>query len=202
MPKKIDMRLLFVALPFFALQCFVAPQFMTARALAQEANQSPVVWEPKVVFSTEQEQTCLLKVGDEFPQVELPNLTGDMFDLGDRADGSLTVIAFWHEKPVAGVQLRNTIVRYVGPTGVGLISIYVGDHPEAAQRISASDADGTGTHLMDKGELWNQVATDEPPRVFLLQGRKVVWMDNEYSLATQHELLNAIRHFSAKAPAE
>ena len=167
---------------------------------AQDDEAQPATWEPKVAFSAEQSRMCPLDVGDEFPTAELTNLAGDDFDLaGALADG-WTLVAFWNEEYVGGVQIRNHLMRVLGDAdNVQVITVYVGDDRQEAEKIVATDPDQTATHTQDsEGALWSEVAKkSQPPRLFLLKGNQIVWLDIEYSQAAEREMLNAIR-FHAK----
>lgn len=182
MPKMKCLGWLFLTLPM-----------MNPTVTAQP--EASVGWEPRVVFSDEQQRGCLVVVGDEFPQATLSRLSGGDFDLGTLDEAGLTLVAFWNYERIGGVQLCRKITEDVKGTGAELVTIFVGTDQETAQKIARD----FGTHLIGGGELWKQVANGAPPRVFLLKGGQIVWMDIEYSLDTRREMLNAIRHFSQAA---
>lgn len=158
---------------------------------------------PKVVMSDELLATCLIKVDDTIPEVELADLDDKMNELGSLYGPKLTVVCFWtigkttRSKLTAGAVLQDLtkdIVEAFGEQGVRVIAINVGDSAEEANKY-ASDPQVTFPVLLDpQGEYYAKIATERKmPRTFLLDAQgKVLWFDLEYSNTARRNLVQGI----------
>jgi len=153
---------------------------------------------PKVVMTQAHAASCLVKVGDPFPELTLNDPRGEPTTLESLRGDALTVVLFWNASTPYGVaQLRDLetdVRKRFDSLGVSVVGIDVGDSAEAVRDI-ASDKGVTYPQLLDSdGSLYRQVATRFIPRVYLLDTNgTVLWFDLEYSVATRRHLLQAIR---------
>jgi len=160
-------------------------------------NSAMAVTQPKVVFSDEHAKTCLVQVGDEMPQVELPNTEGDVLGLVDLYGQVLTVVVLWTSRhPYAKEQFERLSREVVTPYekhGVNVVAINRGDSVEEVQRL-AKASDATFPNLVDSDAVaFQTIATSKLPRTYLLDpAGKILWLDIEYSESTRRELRNAI----------
>lgn len=157
---------------------------------------------PLVVLSEGHAATCKLRVGDEFPQLALPDFEGVTHELSSLFGERLTVVIFWRAaNPYSVYELKDVAQRIATPladAGVKVIAVDVRDPLELA-RSAAEVAGGDITQLHDaQGQLYDAVATGRLPRTYLLDTHgKILWFDLEYSLETRRHLLQAV-HFALK----
>jgi len=153
---------------------------------------------PKVLLTEGHAKTCLVKVGDPLPDIQLPDLDGKQQSLDKLLGSKLTVVAFWTSShPYAVEELADlgpTISARFGARGVHVIAVNERDSPEAARKT----LEGLGVkfpNLMDdQGTALGQIATGRLPRTYLIDHqRKILWFDIEYSRSTRRDLLRAIQ---------
>lgn len=158
---------------------------------------------PKVFLTQAHADTCLVKVGDAFPELRLANLGGEPQSLDKLRGEKLTVVVFWNGKrPTALDELADlnpcVVQRFPGK-GVAVVGVNSGDDPQLASELTKK-AEATFVNLSDRdGKALAQVATAKLPRTYLLDASgKVIWFDLEYSRTTRRELVQAIRFQLAK----
>src|SRR5690606_13613092 len=70
---------------------------------------------PKVVLTEAHAKTCKVRIGDTFPNLELPNAKGEPQTLANLFGNKLTVVVFWNaSKPTALEELAD-VARIYGP---------------------------------------------------------------------------------------
>jgi len=153
---------------------------------------------PKVVLSDAHAKTCLVKVGDALPEIQLKTLAGKPQPLAPLLGKRLTVVLFWHSANSYAVEeladLGPDVGKPFADAGVKLIAIDERDRADVVaalvKRLGITfpvllDADGKGL---------SGVATRRLPRTYLLDGQgKILWFDIEYSASTRRQLRDAIR---------
>ena len=155
---------------------------------------------PIVQMSQEHEETCLVKVGDDFPSLSLTDLSGGSEALATYLGKRLTVVVFWSlQQPYASEQysyLHREIVQPYGNNGVDLVAINVGDSVDDV-KSRVKEEGGEFTNFVDPERVaFQQVATMKLPRTYLLDaGGSILWFDIEYSRSTRRNLDRAIRFF-------
>ncbi len=158
---------------------------------------------PKVFLTEAHAKTCLVKVGDPFPDLRLPDLQGQEQSLAALLGKKFTVVVFWTGKrPTSLVELADLgpgVVQRFPNQGVAVIGVNSGDDPQLAGEL-LKHAGGTFVNLSDRdGKALAQVATARIPRTYLLDASgKVLWFDLEYSRTTRRELVQAIRFLLAR----
>ena len=157
---------------------------------------------PEVMLSAAHADKCFVRVGDEFPEFRLPDLTGKALSLVDVQGESLTVVVLWSaDRILAEEQLRfleQRIGRYAD-LGVKRVAINVGDAPDRVRAVLDPIEKSYANLLDPDGRLLMRVGQDHLPRTYLLdrEGR-VLWFDIEFSRQTREQLEQAI-HASLKA---
>jgi len=155
---------------------------------------------PLVVLSQAHADSCLVQVGDAFPEFELSDLAGASRNWRDLLGEKLTIVVLWHSRSVYAVEQVNrleleTAEPYQG-TGVNVVAVNVGDTAEQL-RDWLNGSESPVTHLLDpQREAFAQIATHRFPRTYLLDtDGRILWLDLEYSQTTRRELENAVRYF-------
>ena len=158
---------------------------------------------PKVVLTEGQRATCHVREGDLMPDEELPGLDGNPQTLAAlRAEQKLTVVCFWKS---GETDLGKTKAREIlgdlqelsdahSAQGVRVVGINEGD-PAETVREQVAAAKANFPNLLDAdGVLFDKVATEGLPRVYLLgpEGR-ILWFDLEFSLTTGRRLEEGIQ---------
>jgi peroxiredoxin len=151
---------------------------------------------PQVVLSKAHAEDCLLRIGDEFPDARLPDLTGRMQSLEELQGDSLTVVVFWSgDRLLAGDQLRylnEHIARYAD-LGVKAIAINVGQAPESVRKTAEQLKLEVPILLDLDRRLFSRVGKAHLPRTYLLdRNGSVLWLDIEFSRHTRDGLEQAI----------
>jgi peroxiredoxin len=153
---------------------------------------------PSVVLSDQHAALCKVKVGDPFPALELPDISGARKTLNELYGSKLTLVVFWNGKQPTAIEELSDLTRYFLPRfadkGLAVVAIDSGDEATKAGELSQkagaaypvlSDADGAAL---------TQVATSKLPRSYLLDpSGKIIWFDLEYSPTTRRDLAQAIR---------
>jgi peroxiredoxin len=159
---------------------------------------------PQVVLTEDHAKTCLVRVGDAFPKLELPNLQGQPQEFGNLVGDKLTIVVFWNAMlPTAIEELSDLQSRFLaefGGSGVAVVGVNVQDDPKLAAELAAQ----TGARfpqLSDRdGTAFARLATRKLPRTYLIDASgKILWFDLEYSRTTRQQLLSALR-FALKGP--
>lgn len=158
------------------------------------------VYEPQVLMSQRDADSCLVKTDASFPVGQLSDLEGQEHSLKELFGEKLTVIVFWANGNRLGrEQIQRLEAETVLPfenTGLSVVAINIGDPPEQIGDLLPVDPKPRFTILLDTDtELFSKVATGRHPRTYLLDATgKVLWFDIEYSRSTARDLANAI-HF-------
>ena len=180
------------------------PEGKTEAPAAEEETVAPVVEPPppptipKVTLSETSAATCLVKVDDMMPEGRLPDLEGNSQELRELRGEKLTVVYFWTaDNPYALAGLSDLATDVVTPyadKGVKVIAINEDKDPEAAKK-HVQELKAEFVHLHDpEGKYFAQVATEELPRVYLLDAEgKILWFDLEYSRSVRRNLLQAVQ---------
>jgi len=159
-----------------------------------------VIYEPKVVLSASHEATCLVKVGDEMPELALKSLAGETVSLKELRGNHLTVVVFWTTRlALASEQFERLGFEVALPfkeLGVRVVAVNVGDPVEQIELHEVAEDDVTCV-LDPDGSATAKVATDKLPRTYLIDSDgRILWFDIGYSRTTRRQLKNAVFYFS------
>jgi peroxiredoxin len=179
------------------------PARKTRKASPKVEEPPPKPTVPKVNLTAKQRATCLVQVGDAFPDATLPDLEGKTQDVKSLYGEKLTVVCLWgvgdpkFSEAVAVDMLQSLQQEFAEPfagKGVRVIGIPVESPPEAVAPL-ATKAGAKFPELLDAEKtLFTKVASEKLPRVYLLDaGGKILWFDVEYSRSTRRDLLQAIQ---------
>jgi peroxiredoxin len=158
---------------------------------------------PEVHMPEALRDTCLVFVGDEMPGGELADLEGNTKSLAELRGEKLTVILFWNRGEELFAQMAATaaledlqkdVAEPYGSKGVAVVAINVKDSAEGA-RQNVDEAGAKYPILSDpEGEYFAKVATQDLPRVYLLDADgKLLWLDVEFSRTTRRNLMQAVQ---------
>ncbi len=142
--------------------------------------------------------TCLVKVGDAFPDADLVDRDGEDVATKDLLGERLTLVVFWaNSHRSAREQIERLPLEVTEPfkgTGIDVLAINVGDPVgQAADILPAEKRAGISLLHDSDGVFFAKVATERIPRCYLLDREgKILWLDIEYSRGTARELTNAI----------
>jgi peroxiredoxin len=132
------------------------------------------------------------------PEIELPDLDGNLRNLSSQYGSKLTVVCFWRgDRALARAELADlgpdVAVAYSG-RGVNVVGIAVEETSASARRYAA-EAGSPFPILVDAdGSAFAKVGSDKLPRTYLLDATgTILWFDIEYSRATRRDLRQAIR---------
>lgn len=150
---------------------------------------------PKVVLSSRDLETCLIKVGDVAPDGELADLEGAKQNLRGLFGKKATVLLFWTEENPYAVQalenLQGDVAEKYPGQDVRVVGIDLNDSPQVA-RQAIDDGKVKYANLLDpQGSYLAKFTADAEklPRVYLLDAQgKVLWFDVEYSDTTERDL--------------
>lgn len=154
---------------------------------------------PLVSMTHDHAETCRVKVGDQFPEVELKDLSDQAQPLAKLRGQKMTVVVFWNGKRATAreqlADLEPAILARFGTSGVGIVGVNTGDDPQLVGEL-AKQAGASFPVMSDRdGTLLAQVAPGKVPATYLLDAAgKVLWFDIEYSRSTRRELVEAIRY--------
>jgi peroxiredoxin len=154
---------------------------------------------PKVVLSDQHAAMCKVKVGDPFPNLELPDTGGQQRSLTELYGPKLTLVVFWDGTQPTALEEISDLNRYhlprFGGKGLAVVAVNCGDGATRAAEL-AKNAGASYPILVDADrQALAQVASDKLPRSYLLDpSGKVIWFDLEYSPTTRRDLAVAIRH--------
>jgi peroxiredoxin len=154
---------------------------------------------PKVVLTEQHAAMSPVKVGDQFPNLELPDVAGAQRSLTELYGPKLTLVVFWSSAQPTALEELSDMNRYYLPRfaekGLAVVAVNAGE--PAAQAGELAKATGaTFVVLSDPNKTaFAQVATGKLPRSYLLDASgRVIWFDLEYSPTTRRDLAVAIRH--------
>lgn len=167
------------------------------RTAFYRADETPAKM-PAVALSKGHEALCKVKVGDQMPDISLPQLGGEATKLSSLLGDKATVVVFWRgDRRMAREQLADLgpdVIEPFGKSGVTVVGVAV-DAPEADVQAALKAAQVDFTNLLDAdGKVFAEVGSEKLPRTYLLDPQgKVLWFDIEYSLGTRRELHEALR---------
>jgi len=161
----------------------------------------PVV--PRVWLSDGHVKQCKVGVGESFPAIKLPNISGALTDLVSLRGRKATVILFWHPDRwmarTALVDMQRDIFKRFDPEKISVVGIAV--HQQASDLPSVlGKLNAEFPQLVDTtGEALSQVGTLTLPRIYVLDSEgTIVWFDIEYSEATRRELQQTLSVLTAE----
>jgi len=156
------------------------------------------VYEPQVLMSRRDADSCLVKTGDPFPVARLSDLEGREHSLKELFGEKLTVLVFWSNGNRLGrEQIQRLEAETVLPfkdTGLSVVAINISDPAEQIGDLLPADRKIDFTILLDTdAALYSMVATGRNPRTYLLDANgNILWFDIEYSRSAARDLANAI----------
>ncbi|MFM2097226.1 MAG: hypothetical protein RIS70_4350 [Planctomycetota bacterium] len=163
------------------------------------------LYKPQVALSSAHQQTCLVSIGDPFPALDLPDVSGRIRDWKEVLGPNLTVVVVWSSRSVFSVEQVSRLEReatdlYQG-AGVHVVAMNVGDTVEKMTEWTQG-GETPVVHLLDtNGAAFEKLATRHMPRTYLLDSDgRIVWLDIEYSQTTRRDLENAVRYFLKNPP--
>jgi peroxiredoxin len=153
---------------------------------------------PKVVLSEAHAKTCLVKVGDTLPEMQLKTLAGKPQPLAALLGKRLTVVLFWRSGNSYAVEeladLGPDVGKPFADKGVQVIAIDERDPADVVAALVKRLGISFPMLLDSDGKALADVATRRLPRTYLLDEQgKILWFDIEYSASTRRELRDAIR---------
>jgi peroxiredoxin len=159
---------------------------------------------PVVRMSDAHAKTCLVNIGDAFPEMSLLDVQGQPRTLSEFYGPKLTLVVFWSARQRLAreqfARLEREVVQQHGGRGVKVVAINVGGRQEETQKLTKKSGATFECWLDGGGDAFALVAARKLPRSYLLDPDGVVlWLDIEYSQGTRRELRNAIEYFSGGA---
>lgn len=157
---------------------------------------------PAVVLSARHAADCRVRVGDEFPAIELPRREAGPTKLATFAGERATVVLFWTPggwmSRAALADVARDVAAQARDSSVGVVGVITGGTPEAAE-AELTKAGAKFSQLVDAdGEALAKVGESALPRVLVLDGsHRIVWFDLEYSEATRREMQQALAALTA-----
>jgi peroxiredoxin len=158
---------------------------------------------PKVSLTDKLSVTCLVKVGNELPDVELAGLDGNKVALKSLYGNALTVVFFWNIGPTTYAQqsvinalgdMQKDILEPFGAKELKVVDINVGNTPEEAKKLLEASGVSFPSLFDADGNYFKSVATEKLPRVYLLDASgTILWFDIDYTRATRRQLMTAIK---------
>jgi peroxiredoxin len=157
---------------------------------------------PKVALSEELRATCLVKVGDVFPEGQLTDLSGKTQSLAEFYGKRLTVIFFWsigkteYTRETMDVALRDLqldVLNRRQAEGLNVIGVNVGDPADDVKVQIEKMGVKFPVFLDPQGTFFHQVATQELPRIYLLNAAgNILWFDIDFTYISRQNLAEAI----------
>lgn len=153
---------------------------------------------PAVRFTDHHAAMNKVGLGDQFPNLELPNLQGEQKSLTELLGSKLTLVVFWNATQPTGLEELADLARYYQPRfgdkGVAIVAVNTGDQPQTASKLVETTGAAYPVLSDAEGAALESVATGKLPRTYLLDpAGKIVWFDMEYSPTTRRDLAAAIR---------
>jgi peroxiredoxin len=166
-------------------------------------NLPPPAAIPKVSLTEQFNATCLVKVGDELPEVELPGLDGNKVALNSLYGSEITLVFFWNIGPTTYAQqsiigalgdMQKDFLEPNAAKNLKVVSINVGNKPEDAKKMLETSGAKFPNLFDADGNYFKSVATEKLPRVYLLDASgKILWFDIDYTRATRRQLQTAVK---------
>ncbi len=180
-----------------------APEVHSATTVTQPPSKPHVVRKevaeenspgiPEVFLSTAHSAMCRVRVGDELPEIKLPQLNAKEVALSSLYGNPATVVLFWHpDRWMSHSALTDLEREVLASEEAGKVAV-VGIAVETPQEKVEEEVKASGAsfpQLLDsEGEAFDQVGMVMLPRVYVLDpAGKIVWFDIEYSESTRREL--------------
>jgi peroxiredoxin len=176
------------------------PRKVPKEAVPVPAESTRDLHEPEVAMTEAHAKTCLVKVGDVFPELTLSDTGGSQTELSKLRGEKLTIVVFWNIKKTYAAeqfaQLQAEVSAVYSKFGVGVVAINVGDPPDTVAGLERKYENDFPCLLDPDGAAFKQVATDKLPRTYVLDAQgKILWFDLEYSQTTRYELKNAVYYY-------
>ncbi len=154
---------------------------------------------PQVFLSADHSALCRVRVGDQLPAMNLPQLSGGQAELASLRGGKATVVLFWQDDPwMSEMALKDLANEVAAISDVAIVGIAV---KQASSDVQAAlkTAGAEFPQLLDNdGKAFNQVGMVKMPRIYVLDGTgKIVWFDIEYSQSTSRELKQTLAALTA-----
>ena len=168
---------------------------------AKVTKLDPKPTKPNVLLSKAHRDTCLKFINDKIdPNTTVTDINGSDHKLINLLSDRLTVLIFWKEESVLGLeQFRRIPVDVLATFAshrVKVIAANVGGDLASTKRITGDGADKIDSLVDRQGTLFQQFATAEVPRTYVLdKDGKILWMDLEYSQSTRRSLANALTYY-------
>jgi peroxiredoxin len=161
----------------------------------------PVV--PVVEMTKGHADSCLVKVGDQLPAGQLPDLAGKAQDLSKLFGDKLTVVVFFREGQDASLtELSDLAVGVASPLsrrGVKVVGVCERGAAATAAAICKQAGVSFPVLLDADGAYFGRLATGKMPRTYLLDNTgKILWFDIDYTRDTRHDLREALRALVAR----
>ena len=170
----------------------------------------------KVLLTEAEKSICKVKVGDQIPEISLPNLAGETQDLSKLLGEKSTVLLFWSPTdPFSTWFLSDLTPDLYEPyqsMGLNIVGVCSGTKDDPVDTSTAQQAvevaEAKFPILVDaEGEAISKFGSDRATRVYLLDNQgKVLWFDIEYSRTTRRDLGSALAALlepvAAKSPAK
>lgn len=174
------------------------PSVPGASAAAQPKEPPATPTLPKVTMSEADRATCRVGEGDPLPDVELPDLDGNMHSLWSLRGERLTVVVLWDGANLYALEeledLDAEVHKPYGEKGVRVVGVAVRQTAQAV-RDKLQSVVATFPMLLDAdGAYFAKLATERLPRTYLLDAEgKILWFDIEYARHTRRSLMQGIR---------
>jgi len=151
---------------------------------------------PAVELTEQLQGACWFKVGDEFPDLQLPSLAGAAQPLSALTGGKLSVVVIWSPDNVYAREEVADLPKLLEPFGDAVKAVAIGwGAPAEAIREAVEPLGLKYPVLIDADRAG--LPAKEPlflPQTYLLDAdRKVIWFDLEYSSSTRRHLKKALR---------
>ncbi len=152
---------------------------------------------PPVLLTEQQSASCLVKVGDQFPELKLPVLGDGESTLKALYGPRLTLIVFFKASNPYAIEELNDLTRTVAPQfaadGVKVVGVDVQDSAEKVKSTVEKLGVPFPLLLDTEGKAFRQLATAYSPRTYAVDASgKIVWFDIEYSRSTRRDLRRAM----------
>jgi hypothetical protein len=171
------------------------------KVVVSEASSATI---PPVCLSTLHAKWCVAKVGDAFPDIELPQLNGQSVKLSTLYGKRATVVLYWSADRWMSRMALEDLVSFVAgehdPQQVAIVGIAV-RQPAAAARRRLNQTKVIFPQLLHtNATALAHVGSVALPRLYVLEPTgNIVWFDIEYSESTRRELAQTLRVLTGDA---
>jgi hypothetical protein len=150
---------------------------------------------PPVALTEQLQEACWFKVGDEFPDLQLPTLAGAAQPLSSFTGGKPTVVVIWSPENAYAREELADLPKLLAPFGESVSAVTIGWGAPAQAIRDAVEPLGLELPVLVDAERMALPAKTPVflPQTYLLDAnRKVVWFDLEYSRSTRRQLAKAL----------